>query len=100
MLYALVLKPFAILALIAGAITVPTPLPTGAPLMALGLALLVATSSTARRWLRSVRRRSNHLDRLIRIAEPRFGRRLGVALRRTRPIVPAAARRDRSTAPE
>ena len=87
MLYELILKPFGVLALLAGAITLPTPLPFGAPLIALGLAILVATSSTARRWLRAVRRRSGRFDRLIRLAEPRLGRRLGVALRRTRPLV-------------
>ncbi len=84
--YALVLKPFAVLAVILGAITLPTPLPTGAPLLALGLAILVSTSTTARRWLRALRRRSGRLDSVVRIAEPRLGRRLGVHLRRTRPI--------------
>ncbi len=76
-----------VLALLAGAITLPTPLPFGAPLIALGLAILVTTSSTARRWLRAVRRRSGRFDALVRLAEPRLGRRLGVALRRTRPLV-------------
>ena len=86
MLYELILKPFGVLALLAGAITLPTPLPFGAPLIGLGLAILVATSSTARRWLRAVRRRSERFDALVRLAEPRLGRRLGVHLRRTRPV--------------
>jgi hypothetical protein len=84
--YALVLKPFAVIAVIVGAITLPTPLPTGAPLLALGLAILVSTSTTARGWLRALRRRSGQLDTIVRLAEPRLGRRLGVHLRRTRPV--------------
>ena len=85
MLSGLILKPFAVLAVAAGAITLPTPLPFGAPLMALGLSILVATSSTARGRLKALRRRSARLDGLLRLAEPRLGRRLGIPLRRTRP---------------
>jgi len=86
MLTWLVLKPFAILALVAGAITLPTPLPLGAPLIAVGLATLVATSSTIRGWLRVLRRKSGRLDRFLASVEPRLGRRLGVALRWTQPV--------------
>ncbi|MEJ8571659.1 hypothetical protein [Microbaculum marinum] len=87
MLTWLVLKPFAILALVAGAITLPTPLPLGAPLIALGLAILVATSTSVRAWLRRLRGRSARIDALVTTIEPRLGRRLGVFLRRTRPPV-------------
>jgi len=91
MLYALILKPFGILAVIVGAITMPTPLPFGAPLIALGLAILVSTSSTVRGWMRTVRRRSERFDALVRRMEPHLGRRLGVMMRRTRPISRAVA---------
>jgi hypothetical protein len=84
MLTWLVLKPFAVLALLVGAVTLPTPLPTGAPLIALGLAILVATSSTMRAWLKRLRGRSGRFDDFLRTIEPHLGRRLGVALRRTR----------------
>lgn len=85
MLTWLILKPFAVLSLLVGAITLPTPLPFGAPLMVLGLAILVMTSSTVRGRLKTLRYRFSRLDTLIRYAEPRLGRRLGIALRRTRP---------------
>jgi Putative transmembrane protein (PGPGW) len=88
MLAWLILKPLAVIALVVGAITLPTPLPTGAPLIALGLAILVMTSATAREHLRRLRHRSARFDLLIRRAEPHVGRRLGVALRRTRPLTP------------
>lgn len=88
MIYGIILKPLAILALIAGAITLPTPLPTGAPLIVLGLAILVATSSTARGWLKAIRRRHEGFDTLVRFAEPRLARPLRVPLMRTRPTIP------------
>jgi Putative transmembrane protein (PGPGW) len=90
MLYGLILKPIAILALIVGTITLPTPLPTGVPLIVFGLAVLVTTSSTARGRLKALRRRFGYFDSLIRRAEPMLARPLRVPLMRTRPIVPRA----------
>ena len=86
MLTGLFLKPIAVLALIVGAITLLTPIPTGVPLIAFGLAVLVATSTTARGRLKAVRRRFMYFDTLIRRAEPMLARPLRVPLMRTRPI--------------
>ncbi len=92
MLYGLILKPAAVLALIVGAITLPTPIPAGMPLIAFGLAVLVATSSTARGRLKALRRRSGRFDTLIRRAEPMLARPLRVPLMRTRPTIPRPER--------
>jgi len=86
MLSWIVLKPAAVLALVVGAIALPTPLPLGAPLIAVGLAILIATSSTMRGRVRGLRHRSPRLDALMAGIEPLLGRRLGTALRRTRPL--------------
>ncbi len=82
----LLLKPLGILSILAGLLSLPTPLPIGAVLIAFGTALLVMTSPTARGLVRRVRVVSRHADGMIARLEGRMGRRLGVALRRTRPL--------------
>jgi hypothetical protein len=91
MLAWLVLRPAGIAALILGAITLPTPLPTGILLIGLGTALLIATSATARMLVRRLRGRFPRLDCALEGIEPRLGRWLSVPLRRTRPIRRRAA---------
>lgn len=91
----LVLKPLGILSLLAGLVSLPTPLPIGAVLIVFGTGLLVMTSVTARRVVRSVRTLSMPADFMFARLEGRVGRRLGVPLRRTRPLT----RRLRAPAP-
>lgn len=50
---------------LAGLPTFPTPIPSGIPLMSLGLALLLAHSRLAPVWLCALRRRSTTADRLL-----------------------------------
>jgi len=93
MLSWLILKPLAVVALLIGAVTLPTPLPIGAPLIAVSLAVLVATSSTARAWLRAARHRYGPVDDFLSRVETRLGRRYGTHLKRTRPFWKRAGRR-------
>lgn len=76
----------ALLCLLIGLVTVGTPLPTGVPLLALGILLLVGVSATARRMLRAGRRRSGALDRSLVFVETRAHRNMGTMLKRTRPL--------------
>ncbi|TCT09280.1 hypothetical protein EDC22_107127 [Tepidamorphus gemmatus] len=92
MLAWLVLRPAGIVTLILGAITLPTPLPTGILLIGLGTALLIATSATVRIQVRRLRARFPRLDRALEGIEPRLVRWLAVPLRRTRPIRRRATR--------
>ena len=92
MLSWLILKPLAVLTLVVGAVTLPTPLPIGAPLIAGSLAVLVATSSTARAWLRAARYRYGSVDDFLSRVETRLGRRYGTHLKRTRPFWKRARR--------
>lgn len=62
-----------------------TPFPLGAPLIALGLMLLVASNRRAADLVLRGRTRVKLLDRAVRFLEARGGRRVRVVLRRTRP---------------
>ncbi|MBN9673405.1 hypothetical protein [Roseibium aggregatum] len=68
-----------------GLITVWMPIPTGVPLMALGLIVIVGTSRTAARSLRSRRRNTPRLNRVITWVEDRSPLRFARILKRTRP---------------
>ena len=72
--------------LVVGAITAPTPLPTGVPLIALGIVLLVSVSATARDFVRKARQRYDTLDRGLVFVETRTGRNMATMLKRTRPL--------------
>lgn len=72
--------------LIMGLATVWTPLPTGVPLIALGVVLLATVSPTARRQVRRARAWSGWLDRNLARVEVRAGRPMGTMLKRTRPL--------------
>ena len=76
---------FAVLCLIAGLVTFPTPIPSGIPLVGLGLAVLVTHNRQAPIWLRRLRRRSLNADRLLVRLEAAVPRDWGHILRRTRP---------------
>jgi hypothetical protein len=77
--------------LLAGIITLPLPLPTGIPLLALGLVMVLAVSPWAMRLLRRLRRKFPRLDGLFQTVEDRAPARLGRILRRTRPRPQKAA---------
>ncbi|MEM9113654.1 MAG: hypothetical protein AAGD10_08870 [Myxococcota bacterium] len=74
----------AILCLGVGAILFWLPIPLGAPLIAIGTALLVTSSETARRWLREQRRRRKSLDNFLEALEPRLPVDLAESLKKTR----------------
>lgn len=69
-----------------GLLTVWTPLPTGIPLLAIGIVILVTVSATARRALRKARERSHRLDRGLAFIETRTHRNMATMLKRTRPL--------------
>jgi hypothetical protein len=75
----------AVVCLVAGLLTVWTPLPTGVPLIALGLFLLLTVSPRAKRVLRGVRANHHRVDRGLEWIEARAHRSMAVTLRRTRP---------------
>lgn len=68
-----------------GLATVWLPIPTGVPLLALGLIVIVATSRTAARSLRSRRRTIPSLDGALIWVEDRSPLRFARILKRTRP---------------
>ena len=72
--------------LFVGLLTVWTPLPTGVPLIAIGIVILVSVSTTARRYLRNARSRWGRLDRGLAFVETRAGRNVATMLKRTRPL--------------
>jgi len=82
----LILMTFATVCIVLGLLTVWTPIPTGLPLLALGIVVAVSVSTTARRLLRSVRARSASIDRGLVFVETRTHRNMATMLRRTRPL--------------
>lgn len=82
----LVFMTIAAVCIIVGLITAPTPLPTGVPLLAVGIVIFVSISATARRLLKKARLRSRHLDRGIAFVETRAHRNMSTMLKRTRPL--------------
>lgn len=59
-----------IICLIVGGITLPLPIPTGIPLLAVGFSLLVMSSNTVRDWFHLQRVRWPTLDLHLRKVEP------------------------------
>ena len=80
-----ILRPIGVLALIAGLITLPLPLPTGVFLIAGGMIILIYSSRRVAGIVRLARRRSGRLDYGITFIEDRAGERFGAILKRTRP---------------
>ncbi|WP_420392147.1 hypothetical protein [Acuticoccus sp.] len=74
------------LCVIIGFLTAPTPLPTGVPLIAIGVVILVTVSATARYYVKKARERSGALDRGFVFVETRAGRNMATMLKRTRPL--------------
>jgi len=79
-----IIRTLAVLALALGAVLFWLPIPLGAPLIAVGAALMVTSSVAARRWLRRVRRRQQSLDHFLEGLEPRLPVALAESLKRTR----------------
>ncbi len=75
----------AIACLIVGLAFSLTPIPLGAPLIALALVMLIGSNRVAARWLVVARMRVPILDRMIAWLERHSGTRIGRILRRTRP---------------
>lgn len=78
----------AIVCLIVGAITLPTPLPLGAIFLAVGVALLVSTSKTARIWLQKFRAAFPRIDGGLRSIQGYLPKPLRRALRMSAPRRP------------
>jgi hypothetical protein len=77
---------FATVCIVIGLLTVWTPLPTGIPLLAIGVVSLVTVSATARRLVKRARLHSGALDRGIVFVESRAHRNMSTMLKRTRPL--------------
>lgn len=75
----------AVVMILLGLATVWTPIPTGVPLIAGGLILILGSSRQATRWLRSRRRRLLRLDEAFIRLEEKAPKGLTASLRRTRP---------------
>lgn len=75
----------ALVCLIVGFVTVWTPIPTGVPLIALGIFLLLTVSPRAKRTLRGLRTRYGRVDRVVEWVEVRAHRSMATTLKRTRP---------------
>ena len=76
---------FAALCIVAGLVTFPTPIPSGIPLVGLGLVVFVTRVRAAPLWLRLLRRRSLRVDGLLVYLEAAVPDDWGRILRRTRP---------------
>ncbi|MBJ3774901.1 hypothetical protein [Acuticoccus mangrovi] len=82
----IVVMTAAAVCIVLGLLTVWTPLPTGIPLLAIGIVLLATVSATARRLLKRSRGRWRVLDTGMVMVESRTGRQLSTMLKRTRPL--------------
>lgn len=71
--------------ILAGLVTVWLPIPTGVPLLALGMIVIVGTNRSAARMLRSRRRKTPPLNDAITWVEDRSPLRFARILKRTRP---------------
>lgn len=79
-----VLRPLGFLSLGVGLITLPTPIPIGAVLIAVGLVLLIYSSKRVAGLVRLLRRRYHRLDDGLRFIEDRVDHRIASILQRTR----------------
>ena len=88
----------AIVCLLAGLATVWLPIPTGVPLLATGVFLVIANSRTGRSWVRSLRKHVSWLDHGIVWLEDRTGRTFGRVLKTTRPLLTRHRKRAETAA--
>lgn len=79
-----ILRPLGFLSLGLGLITLPTPIPIGAILIAVGLVLLIYSSKRVAGIVRLFRRRYQRLDDGMRFIEDRVDHRIAAILHRTR----------------
>ncbi|MCV6546193.1 MAG: hypothetical protein OIF56_02745 [Cohaesibacter sp.] len=77
----------ALFCLVGGLITIWLPIPTGLPLLALGLFLLIAYSSASRKWIRRLRKVWPFVDHQMVWIEGRVGKSVGRVLKTTRPLL-------------
>jgi hypothetical protein len=77
------IKIFGILLVIAGLAVAWSPIPLGIVLIPIGLALIVATSQTARKWLHRRRENNPGFDRWLKKMEGKVPERFAEPLRRT-----------------
>ncbi len=77
---------FGLVCLVLGLLTVWTPLPTGIPLIALSMVILVGASRTARRLVRGARDRFDWFHYGVAFVEERANRNMATRLKRTRPL--------------
>jgi hypothetical protein len=78
------LRSLAVVCLVFGAVLFWLPIPLGAPLLAFGFGILITSSATVRKWIRSQRRSRPDLDQWLARLEDRVPRPLALTLRRTR----------------
>lgn len=71
--------------ILAGLATIWLPIPTGVPLLALGMIVIIGTSRGAARMLRSRRRKTPRLNQAITWVEDRSPLKFARILKRTRP---------------
>ncbi len=69
-----------------GAISLISPIPGAVLLMAVGLSLLICTSTVAASCIRFTRDKYFRLNKVMSWLENRFGERMGSILRQTRPL--------------
>jgi ABC-type nickel/cobalt efflux system permease component RcnA len=80
------LRLLAILMLIVGLITLPLPLPTGLPLLVVGLSLLISTSQQFSNYVKRFRDKNPEINEKIQSVEKKIPTRfLRFALLKTRP---------------
>ncbi|WP_298816657.1 hypothetical protein [uncultured Roseibium sp.] len=75
----------AAICILIGLATVWLPIPTGVPLLALGMIVIVGTSRSAARMLRNRRRKTPQINEAISWVEDRSPLRFARILKRTRP---------------
>jgi len=71
--------------IVVGLVVLPMPIPLGAIMIVTGLVLLVSSSATIARYLRSFRKRNRAANTVIQAVEDRLPERWRKALRRSDP---------------
>lgn len=89
----------ALLLILAGLITFPLPIPIGAILISIGLALLITSSRALTLWIRVRRGQQPQLNEKLQWMETRLPRFLARAIRKTSPdygrkVTPARAKEN------
>ena len=77
----------ALVCVLAGVATIWLPIPTGVPLLAFGVFLIIANSRIGRNWVRRLRKHVGWLDHALLWLEERTGRTVARVLKTTRPLM-------------